>query len=89
MKTRRPRPDPAPQNAPTWPDVVITLLHCDPRSQGARVIVTMNGRHVVSSASEEGMTVGDPNIQSFLRWARDYYEGAPVHEVTRADRETV
>jgi hypothetical protein len=64
-----------------WHGIVVTLLHYVPRSKGARVTVTKHGRHIVSSPSYEGMTVDDPNIQSFLAWALDYYHGAEFREV--------
>ena len=63
-----------------WADITIILMHDQPRSQGARVIVVRGGRHIVSSASHEGMTVDDPHIQGFFAWARAYYEGATVRE---------
>ena len=66
-----------------WPGVTIYLMHCWPRSKGARVMVYHHDRHIVSSASGEGMTIDDPNIQSFLAWARDYYDGAAFQEVVR------
>ncbi len=71
-----------------WPGIRIYLLHYYPRSKGARVMVFhfepngKTGRHIVSSASGEGMTVDDPNITLFLDWVKEHYEGAPVIEVT-------
>lgn len=70
-----------------WPDVVITLMHYYPRSQGARVLVTHRcGRKIVSSTSHQGMTVDDPSIQKFLAWARSYYAGAQFVEVPAGER---
>jgi len=68
-----------------WPYITIYLMHFYPPSKGARVIVmsSLDGgrRHVVSSPSGEGMTIDDPNIQSFMAWAKQYYDGARVIEV--------
>lgn len=68
-----------------WDYITITLAHYHPPSKGARVLVTsaLSGRerYVVRSGSGEGMTVDDPEIQSFLAWAQDYYHGAKFQEV--------
>lgn len=73
----------------SWEHIRIYLMHYYPPSKGARVVVTSlrEGRehYVVRSASHEGMIVDDPNIQSFLAWATDYYHGAPVKEVTEEE----
>ncbi len=66
-----------------WSDCTIYLMQYWPLSKGARVMVYHGNRHIVSSASGEGMPVDDPNIQSFLAWAREYYEGAEFREVPR------
>ena len=67
--------------APPWSYITIVLMHYVPRSKGARVSVMWGDKHIVSSASYEGMTVDDPNIQSFLAWAREYYDGAAFREI--------
>ncbi len=66
-----------------WPGVTIYLMHYWAPSKGARVIVARQDRHIVSSASGEGMTVDDPEIRGFLAWAREYYDGATFLEVAR------
>lgn len=71
----------------SWTHPTIVLLHYVPRSKGARVVVMAGPRHIVSSASGEGMTIDDPHIQSFLAWARAYYHGAAFREVTRGTQD--
>jgi hypothetical protein len=66
-----------------WKDITICLMHYVPRSKGARVVVMAGDRHIVSSASYEGMTVDDPEIQSFLTWAKDYYHGAAFRNIAK------
>lgn len=72
-----------------WPYITIYLMHFYQPSKGARVIVmsTLLGapRHIVSSPSGDGMTTDDPNIQSFLAWTKQYYDGARVIEVERQE----
>lgn len=68
-----------------WGHITIVLTHYSPRSQGARVVVMAGGRHVVSSASREGMTADDPHIRDFLAWARGYYDGAAFREITKEE----
>jgi hypothetical protein len=68
-----------------WANITIVLMHYVPRSKGARVSVVSGDRHIVSSASYEGMTVAAPHIQSFLTWVREYYDGAAFREITEEE----
>lgn len=68
--------------SPRWPGVVITRWHYFPRSKGARVTVSVGDRNIVSSESGEGMSLDAPNLVRFFDWAREFYDGAPVHEIS-------